>query len=230
VLASDAGPSSAIAEMDDEIAKSGFKNNPDLPNLEMVTSNDVYDWNSIRNVFGGCGNQPDWKFTSWSRLSTVPLTKAGIERMVSDLGAPACQSPWLNLLIDNYGGAIADTPIDGTAFPHRNALFQLQYNIYWNDYSNNGSTPLSDMGVDGTANGEACVDFLDTAYHNMAPHFADSAIPNAAYRNYPNSALKNWQQAYWGGNYARLQQLKKVYDPYGIFQYTQSVEMPNAEL
>ena len=28
---------------------------------------------------------------------------------------------------------------------------------------------------------------------------------------------ENWQQAYWGSNYARLASVKKKYDPPGLF-------------
>lgn len=94
--------------------------------------------------------------------------------MVSDMAAPACQAPWLNLLIDNYGGQIASVLPNETAFPHREAAFQLQYNIYWNGKDNEGTTPLAELlpPVDEDANGIACTQFLDTAYHNMGDYFA----------------------------------------------------------
>lgn len=31
----------------------------------------------------------------------------------------------------------------------------------------------------------------------------------------------NWQQAYWGSNYARLLKIRQKYDPEGVF-YTQT--------
>jgi FAD/FMN-containing dehydrogenase len=32
-----------------------------------------------------------------------------------------------------------------------------------------------------------------------------------------NYFQKDWQQAYWGGNYPRLAAIKKKYDPDGLF-------------
>ena len=38
-----------------------------------------------------------------------------------------------------------------------------------------------------------------------------------AYVSESNYFEKDWQQAYWGGNYARLMEIKKKYDPDGLF-------------
>jgi FAD/FMN-containing dehydrogenase len=36
----------------------------------------------------------------------------------------------------------------------------------------------------------------------------------------------NWQAAYYGENSARLQQLKRRYDPENLFSHPQSVRLP----
>ena len=33
----------------------------------------------------------------------------------------------------------------------------------------------------------------------------------------PISSKPNWQEAFWGGNYARLRAVKDKYDPAGLF-------------
>ena len=43
------------------------------------------------------------------------------------------------------------------------------------------------------------------------------------YRNYPDVNFKNWQNAYYGENYARLQKVKSKYDPGNVFRYDQSI-------
>ena len=43
-------------------------------------------------------------------------------------------------------------------------------------------------------------------------------VPNpGAYVSESNYFEKGWQQAYWGSNYARLAEIKKKYDPDGLF-------------
>jgi FAD/FMN-containing dehydrogenase len=43
-------------------------------------------------------------------------------------------------------------------------------------------------------------------------------VPNGgAYLSESNYFEKDWQQAYWGSNYARLSEIKKKYDPDGLF-------------
>lgn len=45
-----------------------------------------------------------------------------------------------------------------------------------------------------------------------------------AFLNYPEVDRPNWQQAYWGENFDRLQQVKRTYDPGNIFRHALSVE------
>ncbi|KAN0041863.1 hypothetical protein ACTFIV_004413 [Dictyostelium citrinum] len=46
------------------------------------------------------------------------------------------------------------------------------------------------------------------------------------YQNYPDDECSNWQFAYYGNHYQKLQQIKKKYDPNNYFKYQQSIELP----
>ena len=47
------------------------------------------------------------------------------------------------------------------------------------------------------------------------------------YRNYPYLGFKDWETAYYGQNYPKLQRLKAQYDPNDLFAFEQSIRLPN---
>jgi hypothetical protein len=107
--------------------------------------------------------------------------------------------------IDAYGGAINRVAADATAFAHRNALFSVQYNADWN---------IGDSDAVVAANHT----WLTNTWQSMR-----SYASGAAYQNYIDPDLSNWQQAYYGANFARLQQVKAIYDPNNLFHFANRV-------
>lgn len=47
----------------------------------------------------------------------------------------------------------------------------------------------------------------------------------AAYINYIDRNVRNWQQAYYGDKYRRLQETKTKWDPHKVFWNWQSIEL-----
>jgi hypothetical protein len=104
------------------------------------------------------------------------------------------------LLIDAYGGALSRVSPSATAFAHRAMLASVQY-----------------FAAGSAASGRGWVDGSRAA---LAP-----AMSGAAYVNYIDPHLANCEQAYYGGNLARLRQVKRRYDPTNLFHFPQSIRL-----
>lgn len=99
------------------------------------------------------------------------------------------------------GGAINDVPVDATAYPHRNAEFLMNLHTRWTD-------PEQD---------DECVAWARECYDAMAPH-----ATGGVYVNFISEEVGEEHAAY-RGNYDRLGELKRKYDPENLFQRNQNV-------
>nr|HET6901341.1 FAD-binding oxidoreductase [Ktedonobacteraceae bacterium] len=146
-------------------------------------------------------------FRSKSDYFTRTLPRQGIAALVNAI--TACQtSPTLGLGgigIDAFGGAINRVAADATAFVHRNALFSIQYAATWN-------------ANDPASIAEENHRWLLGMWQAMRPYAS-----GAAYQNYIDPDLADWQQAYYGANLPRLQQVKTAYDASDFFHFAQSI-------
>jgi FAD/FMN-containing dehydrogenase len=98
------------------------------------------------------------------------------------------------------GGAIAAVAAGDTAFAHRQALFDIQFETFWaND-----------------ADEAASHEWVKSARAALAP-FTDGA-----YVNYIDADVTDLG-TYYGGNLARLSSVKRTYDPDGYFSFVQSI-------
>ena len=109
---------------------------------------------------------------------------------------------------DVLGGAVSDLASDATAFPYRDALAVAQYTVGW---------PIGQGGAEVARD----LDWLHGFRDAMTPH-----VGGSAYVNYADPRLEDWQVAYFGTNYARLQEVKGRYDPDDVFHFPQSVRVP----
>jgi len=102
------------------------------------------------------------------------------------------------LLIDAYGGAVNRVSATATAFAHRDTLASIQY-----------------FATGDAASARA---WVNASRARLAP-----ATSGAAYVNYIDPDLRNWQHAYYGPNLARLRRVKHRYDPHNLFHFAQSI-------
>lgn len=131
-------------------------------------------------------------FTAKSHMAYAPLSSAGIQVLIAQVAKTGRHS----VLLDALGGAVGRVRSDATAFPHRQALFSVQYNAH----------------IAGAAG------WARAAHAAMRPHFGDHA-----YVNYIDPKLTGWRQQYYGANAARLAKVKAAYDPTRLFRLPQGV-------
>jgi FAD/FMN-containing dehydrogenase len=109
------------------------------------------------------------------------------------------------VVFDGYGGVINQIGAGDTAFVHRSAVTCAQYSITYA-----GAPPSQSQ----TSTAAQWLDHLQQAF---AP------ASQGSYQNYIDPTLTNWQQAYYGSNLPRLQQVKRKYDPDQVFHFAQSI-------
>lgn len=124
-----------------------------------------------------------------------------------------------SVYVTSFGGKINSVGPSATAFPHRDALFSVAYDLYWADpadqeelnwirrfyqeiYADTGGVP-----VPGDANSGAYINYPD----------ADLADPKW------NTSTVPWHTLYYRDNYPRLQQVKSRWDPRNVFRHAMSV-------
>src|SRR5262249_19050931 len=146
-------------------------------------------------------------FAARSDYFTSELPRAAIARLVSAVAyrhSSSTLGPGL-IGLDASGGAINRVTPAATAFVHRTSRFSAQYFANW--YA--GDAP--DVVVANRA-------WLLNVWQSMRP-FANGE----AYQNYLDPDLDGWQNAYYGANLPRLQQVKATYDPGNFFHFDQSI-------
>ena len=138
-------------------------------------------------------------FKNTSAYAFEPFGDAALATIVTALA----QAPSADNLVqlDAYGGAIADVDPAATAFYHRKALFNLQYQAYW------------------TAAAEA------SANTRWVEAFRLAMLPytRGGYVNYIDRNVLHWQRYYYGANLARLITVKQTWDPANVFSFPQSI-------
>jgi FAD/FMN-containing dehydrogenase len=154
-----------------------------------------------------CTTAPGGKLTRESAAATshvayAALEDAGIAALLAKVAA-AQDVPGLSeggVSLDALGGAVTDLADDATAFGHRSAMMTAQYTATFPD----GADPRP----------------LDSYVHG----FRTAMVPYwgyGAYVNYADASITNWADAYFAGNAARLAQVRRQYDPNGLFTQPQ---------
>ena len=66
---------------------------------------------------------------------------------------------------------------------------------------------------------EADAGWLGQLWTAMRPY-----VSGQAYQNYIDGSLPDWQSAYYGSNYGRLQEVRRAVDPHRFFRFPQAID------
>jgi FAD/FMN-containing dehydrogenase len=110
--------------------------------------------------------------------------------------------------IELWGGAISDVDPHETAFPYRDAIYNVGVLLVIQDYDATAYQRFHDQ-----------VASVNTWWPQVAEYLTGS------YLNYPMNSLKSKQypRLYWGRHLERLVEIKQRYDPTNVFTYEQSI-------
>lgn len=131
---------------------------------------------------------------------------SNIEPFIDKVITTVLLTPGMIYQVNTLGGNIINSQKEvESAFPHRAYPFFSELQTYWDAPSQSKR--------------------LLESFEAVQQIFAANSI-KAQYRNYPDANFSNWQAAYYGSNYQRLQQVKKKYDPNNIINHAQSIRLP----
>jgi FAD/FMN-containing dehydrogenase len=138
----------------------------------------------------------------WKSVELPPLTDDAIDTLVEH--ASALTSPKSYCIVFQLGGALARVGEDETAFSQRDAAHNVNINAVWTEEDPDAERHIA-----------------------WARDFFEAMQPHARERVYVNflgdEGADRIHQAY-GGQYERLVELKRAYDPTNVFRMNQNVD------
>jgi FAD/FMN-containing dehydrogenase len=152
-------------------------------------------WQQIFDPLLAPGARNYWKSHNFARLSDE-----AIDVVLSYAGS--VPTPQTEIFLGLIGGQANALPTDATAYPHRNVLYAMNVHGRWTD-------PLDDA---------RCIAWSREFFAAAAAYAAGSVYINFLTQD-EGSRIR---EAY-GGNYDRLVQVKKRYDPRNLFRFNHNI-------
>ena len=144
-----------------------------------------------------------------SAYAHEPLSSAGIETLARwvDKWPGSSNGDGAGMAMFLSGGAINRVPADATAFVHRDDFALIAMETTW-------------AAEDPKSVSRRGLDWIEGMADALQPH-----VSGFAYQNFIDRAQKNWQHAYYGSNFKRLEEVKRRYDPDDVFRFKQSIPL-----
>lgn len=111
-------------------------------------------------------------------------------------------NPYSYFYMEFYGGAINAYPTWGSAFVHRDAVFNAVLDVFWWEQADREASQAFLVGW---------MDLMEPLYNGHV------------YQNYPRLDDPNYAYKYWGDAQASLWDVKQKYDPGNVFTFAQAV-------
>jgi FAD/FMN-containing dehydrogenase len=143
-----------------------------------------------------------------SEFFTAPLPGAIIGELIAHLARDREYGVYRDLELIPWGGALSAS--SGGAFAHRDALFLLKHTVQTGCRATDDRRDAAQAWVD----------------HSWS--LAHRPGSGGTYPNYPDAALTDWPTAYYGTNLPRLLEVKRHYDPDGVFDFAQGLSRAGA--
>jgi len=150
-----------------------------------------------------------WSAQSWNGFLLPSKNTPDVWNEIrSSLSALFMYCNFVSPRIELWGGAISKIPSNATAFPHRNAVYNIGIDLMVST-EHDADAALDEMRL------------VNAVWPSIATHL------NGVYVNYPMPSLSNasYPIAYWGGNLNRLIELTQQYDPSNVLKVAQDVPM-----
>ncbi|RGP80673.1 FAD-binding domain-containing [Fusarium longipes] len=118
---------------------------------------------------------------------------------------PKCHFAW-----GHIGAKTEEVSAKDTAFYWRNGHYVATFKTQWTDKKKR----------------EDVMSFMAKCQETLSSFAIEQ---KAAYVNYIDGTVQNWQGAYYGSNHSRLQQIKEEWDPTNFFSHRQSIKSANSD-
>ena len=143
---------------------------------------------------------PDGGRFYWKAHYLEELSDTLIETLVARVDP--LPGPYSNVFVECLGGEVARVAPDATAFPHRGVRFSLGISSGWADAEED----------------EAAIAWTRSLFEATAPYAS-----GGVYVNYLDRDEGDRVEAAFGANLARLESIRRTYDPEGLFTRAEAV-------
>ncbi len=169
-----------------------------LPGIT-VTMQEATFLDAIRMVEQGY--PPYEKFRDAGRFAPCVLQEEEMRRIVLLIAERAPGTAYASIGLFGLGGRVREVAPRETAFFYRDAPYIIDLETRW---EHNAAEP-------------AALAWMQPRYSYL------QSITPGAYINFPSLLNRDYMQAYYGGNAARLLRIKQRYDPTQLFCFPQSI-------
>ena len=170
------------------------------PIVDVVAPHAFVDWQQALDPLLAPGARNYWKSHDFRELSDPAI------QILTD-AARKLPGPECEIFIGHVGGAAGRVAADATAFPQRSSHFVMNVHARWREQEQD----------------RPCIEWARGIFEATKPYAVGTAYINFM----PEDELDRVESAY-GGNYKRLAEVKRRYDPQNLFRMNQNVR-PMAE-